>query len=72
MITDMQLHAFVDRQLDSAEQARVLAEAARSPELAARLAELQRLKHLVECAYATGVCAGDRASPDRSVFAGRR
>lgn len=51
MTTDFQLHAFVDQQLTSREQCRILSEAARSPELARRIADLQQLKQLVRHAY---------------------
>lgn len=59
MITDFQIHAFVDRELDSREQSEVLCEAARSPELAMRIADLQQLKHLLKYAY-------ENAEPEES------
>jgi anti-sigma factor RsiW len=52
MITDYQLHAFVDRQLSGSETGEILAEATRSPELAVRIAGLQQLKALLRHAYA--------------------
>jgi anti-sigma factor RsiW len=58
MISDALLHACVDGQLDSRELAEVLARAARSPELAARLAALRRLKELLQHAY-----PGDTPAP---------
>jgi hypothetical protein len=51
MITDFQLHAFIDRQLGSREEGEILREAARSPGLARRIADLQQLKQLVRRAY---------------------
>jgi anti-sigma factor RsiW len=51
MITDFELHAFVDDQLANEERASVLEETARSAELAARLNELRNLKQLVQLAY---------------------
>jgi hypothetical protein len=53
MITDFHIHAFVDRELDSSEQSEILCEAASSPELAMRIADLQQLKHLLRHAYET-------------------
>jgi anti-sigma factor RsiW len=51
MITDWQIHAYVDQQLDSREHSEILCAAARSPELAMRIAELQQLKQLLRHAY---------------------
>jgi hypothetical protein len=64
MISDFQIHAFVDRELDSREQSEILCEAARSPELAMRIADLQQLKHLLKYAYEN---AESRDSCDTSV-----
>lgn len=66
MITDFQIHAFVDRELDSREQSEILCEAARSPELAMRIADLQQLKQLLKHAYET---TESRESCDASVIA---
>ena len=51
MITDFELHAFVDDQLAEEERAGVLEETATSTRLAARLNELRNLKQLVQLAY---------------------
>jgi len=51
VITEAEVHAFVDLQLGSREQGKILSEAARSPELASRIADLQQLKQLVRHAY---------------------
>ena len=51
MITDYELHAFVDDQLACEERLHVLEAARESPLLAARLIELQRLKALLQFAY---------------------
>lgn len=58
MITDLQLHAFVDRQLSSQEAGEILSEAARSPELAARIDALQQLKAMLHHAYSAPPVAG--------------
>jgi anti-sigma factor RsiW len=51
MITDFELHAFVDDQLAGEERSHVLKEIRTSQRLASHLAELQRLKRLVRSAY---------------------
>jgi anti-sigma factor RsiW len=51
MITDCELHAFVDGQLAGQERSHVLEASSKSPLLSRRLAELQRLKQLVQSAY---------------------
>ncbi len=51
MITEFEIHAFVDNQLASQERARVLEEARKSELLAGHLGELQRLKQLMRRAY---------------------
>lgn len=51
MITDFQIHAYVDRELGNREQGEILCQAARDPELAMRIAELQQLKQLLRHAY---------------------
>lgn len=61
MITDFELHAFVDDQLSSRERRYVLEQIATSPALAGRLAELQRLKQLVRAAYQGNT---KRSTPD--------
>jgi len=65
MITDFELHAFVDDQLAGEERASVLEETARSAELAARLNELRNLKQLVQLAYRDTVApdSGQDSSP---------
>ncbi len=59
MMTDFQLHAFVDHQLSGVEQSEILQEAAVSADLARRIATLQHLKELVRHAYQ------DAQPPDR-------
>ena len=58
MITDYELQAFVDDQLACEERLYVLEAARETPLLATRLAELQRLKALLQFAYrANAVCS---------------
>jgi len=52
MITEFELHAFVDGELVGQEHAHVLEAAAQSTELHARLDQLRALKKLMRTAYA--------------------
>jgi len=65
MITDYELQAFVDDQLACEERLCVLEAARESPLLAARLAELQRLKALLQFAYRVNAdCSTSAQSAD--------
>ncbi len=50
-ISDQQLNAFVDNELDNSERARILQATQNDPQLAARLAQLQQLTDLVKLGY---------------------
>ena len=65
MITDYELQAFVDDQLACEERLYVLEAARESRLLATRLAELQRLKALLQFAYrANADCSPSAQSAD--------
>lgn len=51
LITEQQLNAFVDNELDSSERARILQSTQNDPELAAKLAQMQQLNDLLQLAY---------------------
>lgn len=50
-ISDQQLNAFIDNELDNSERARILQATQTDPQLAARLAQLQQLNDLVKLGY---------------------
>ena len=50
--TELELHAYVDNELDDVEQAFVLESAQESAEIRAQLSDLKRLKELVRISYA--------------------
>lgn len=65
-ITEQQLNAFVDNQLDNNERARVLQATQNDPALAARLAQLQQLNDLLKLGYQQPPAATRPAATHRS------
>ena len=65
-ISDQQLNAFIDAELDSNDRARILQATQNDPELAAKLAQLQQLNELLTLGYQHPPVVDEHTLPQQS------